>query len=61
MNIVKEWQYRLQQVNQTISDYREILVNNELTHDMKIFCLGEIERKTKYKNLIEETLRRLEG
>ncbi len=59
MNIEREWEYKLQQVKQSIEDFKKILDENELTRDMKMFCLSEIQKKTKYAELIEETLRRL--
>lgn len=30
-----------------------------MTYDMKKFCIEKIEKKSRYKELIEETLKRL--
>ncbi|KNF08100.1 hypothetical protein CLPU_10c01550 [Gottschalkia purinilytica] len=59
MNLVREWTNKLKDVEQIICDYNKILENNELTHEMKIFCYRKIESKTKYKRLIETTINTL--
>lgn len=59
IDILKEWNSILEKVNSSISDYKSMLENNEITYDMKVFCYEKIEKKVKYKELIEETLKRL--
>lgn len=61
IDIIKEWTYILERVNSSIADYKNILENEEITYDMKIFCYEKIESKTRYRELIEETLKRLTG
>ena len=58
MNIIREWEYRLENIKKSIIDYEKILEQN-ITNDMKLFCISEIQSKTKYKNLIEDTLNHL--
>ncbi|KNF10038.1 hypothetical protein CLPU_1c02030 [Gottschalkia purinilytica] len=59
MNLIKEWENRLNRVTKEIEEYKNILENENLTHEMKIFCYEKIEKNTKYKLLIEETLKKL--
>lgn len=55
MNIIREWEYKLENIKKSILDYEKIL-EKDITNDMKLFCINEIQSKVKYKNLIEETL-----
>lgn len=59
IDIIREWSYILEKVNSSINDYKDILESDEITYDMRMFCYDKIERKLKYKKLIEETLKRL--
>lgn len=56
MNITKEWEYRLKQVEKELEDYNNIISNQELNQDMKSFCLSKIQSRSQYKELIEKTL-----
>ena len=59
MNIIKEWKYKLKQVEKDIEDYEKIIKNIELNQDMKSFCLGKLKSRNEYKKLIEETIKEL--
>lgn len=59
IDIIKEWKYVLDRLNSDIADYKSILEDEEITYDMKMFCYEKIEKKLKYKKLVEETLKRL--
>ena len=59
MNIIKEWKYKLKQVQKDIEDYEKIIKNIELNQDMKSFCLGKLKSRNEYKKLIEETIKEL--
>ncbi|WIV11363.1 hypothetical protein [Proteiniborus sp. MB09-C3] len=49
----------MERVNSAIVDYKSILESDEITYDMKMYCYEKIKSKIKYKELIEETLRKL--
>lgn len=59
MDIIKKWQSRLRLIEQDIDDYVNILNNNKLNSDMRMFCLSKIQSKNEYKELIEVTLQKL--
>lgn len=59
MNIIKEWEFRLKQVEKEIKDYRDIINNRELNKDMRSFCLNKMHSRTQYKELIEKTIKEL--
>lgn len=62
MNIVREWQRKLSNINTSIEDYKAIykqMEGDNATYNMKLRCLADIKSKKKYRDLIEETLRRL--
>ncbi len=59
MNIIKEWEYKLKQVEKDIEDYEKIIKSIELNQDMKSFCLGKLKSRNEYKKLIEETIKEL--
>lgn len=59
MNIIKEWEYRLKQVEKELEDYKDIINNRELNQDMKSFCLSKMQSRCQYKELIEKTIKEL--
>lgn len=59
MDIIKKWRSRLRLIEQDIDDYVNILNNNKLNSDMRMFCLSKIQSKNEYKELIEVTLQKL--
>lgn len=59
MNIIKEWESRLRQVEKELEDYKDIITNRELNQDMKAFCLSKMQSRNQYKKLIEKTLHEL--
>lgn len=63
MNIINEWERRLEFITSDLETYTDYLSNpnHELSRSEKEFLRSEITSKTKYKELIEETLRRLQN
>ncbi|AFS79213.1 hypothetical protein Curi_c22100 [Gottschalkia acidurici 9a] len=58
--IIKEWKYRLKNIDENLEIHIRATENKEYTKDMRDYARSRVISLTEYKNLIESTIEALE-
>lgn len=59
LKIIREWERRLDTLNKNIYIHREAIDNKVFTSDMRTLARENLKKALEYKELLEETIRRL--
>ncbi|AFS78433.1 hypothetical protein Curi_c14230 [Gottschalkia acidurici 9a] len=58
--LIKEWKYRLKNIDENLQIHIKAIENKEYTKDMRDYARSRVISLTEYKNLIESTIEALE-